>query len=123
MRLIDARRIVLERATVDDVLACERCGRTITGDYSIHHRRPRGSGGSKDPATNSPANLLLLGGSGTTGCHGLTERYRSSALHFGWLVHQGHNPADVPVMYRNRRALLGDDGSVTYLPVMGGEAA
>lgn len=82
---------------------CEICGlalhdgRTWTEPHSFHHRRPRGAGGSRDAATNTPANLMLLCGSGITGCHGRVERDRSSAYVYGWLVHQGVNPAEVSV--------------------------
>lgn len=93
------RELVAERAGY----CCEICGLSLhngttwTEPYSVHHRRPRGAGGSRDAATNSPANLLLLCGSGITGCHGRVERDRSTAYVFGWLVRQGHDPETVPV--------------------------
>ncbi|NUO57260.1 MAG: HNH endonuclease [Hamadaea sp.] len=96
----DTRILVVLRAHG----CCEYCGRlllradgTWTGDHSIHHRQPRGMGGSSLSAANSPANLLLLCGSGTTGCHGYLERYRTQAEQDGWIVRHGLDPADVPV--------------------------
>lgn len=109
------RRKVAERAGY----SCEACGlilyaagiQTWTSPHSFHHRRPRGMGGSSDPATNSPANLLLLCGTGTTGCHGLIEARRSWALEAGYLVPQGQDPAAVPVVVApNLLVLLDHDG-------------
>ncbi|GAA1138557.1 hypothetical protein [Nocardioides aquiterrae] len=80
----------------------ELCGTRLfdeswTGDHSFHHRQPRGMGGSRRREVNSPANVMLLCGSGTTGCHGFIEKYRSSAEQEGWLVRHGQDPAEVPV--------------------------
>ena len=50
---------------------CARCGKDVTYiQSSIQHRKARGMGGTNDPSINSPANLIVLCGSGTTGCHG-----------------------------------------------------
>lgn len=68
--------------------------------YSIHHRRPRGMGGSKDPVTDSPENLLLVSGTGTTGSHGWIESHRSHALDEGYIVPRWQDPAIVPVKHR-----------------------
>ncbi len=38
---------------------------------NVHHRRNRGAGGSKHLWINSPANLMTVCGSGTTGDHGM----------------------------------------------------
>lgn len=54
-------------------------------------------GGSRDPVTDSPANLALLCGSGTTGCHGLVEQDRAWALECGLLVRQSQDPREVDV--------------------------
>jgi hypothetical protein len=45
---------------------CERCGKGLTrqSDHSVHHRKLLSRGGS-----DHVGNLLLLCGSGTTGCH------------------------------------------------------
>ena len=61
-------------------------------DWSLQHRRPRGMGGTRLAEINSPANLLLLCGSATTGCHGYVERERAAALHAGWLVPSSSDP-------------------------------
>lgn len=57
--------------------------------WSMHHRKPRGKGGTKGGAAAaiaSPANALTLCGSGTTGCHGWAEHYRAKAIGMGVLI-------------------------------------
>ncbi|AER47964.1 HNH endonuclease [Mycobacterium phage Courthouse] len=84
------------------------CARCMAPGAEIHHRRPRGMGGSKDPLTNSPANGILLCG----GCHRWAESNREKAFEGGWLVRQGKNPAEAPIHYRGEWKLLGIDGSI-----------
>jgi hypothetical protein len=91
---------------------CERCG---TGDalrWSLHHRKPRGMGGTKNPAINSPANLILLCGSGTEGCHGWVESHRAASLNDGLLVHRNDDPSEVPVVLRYGEVFLDEEGGV-----------
>lgn len=82
------RLVVVSRAGS----ACERCSEPWTG-LQVHHRLPRGMGGSSLPEINSPANLLLL----CPDCHGWVESNRTDAYTAGWLVHRGLDPAAVPV--------------------------
>lgn len=90
------RRLVQRR----DAWKCARCGRDAgthwSGD-SIHHRRPRSH---PWPGLHQPANLLLLCGSGTTGCHGWVHAHPAPAYRLGYLVHMGKDPATIPVYYR-----------------------
>lgn len=91
---------------------CELCGRRLhdgwgwLGDHSFHHRQPRGVGGTRAAAINSPANLLLLCGTGTTGCHGLVEAQRAIAYDRGWLVRHPFDPAGAPVRIHPGRVVL-----------------
>jgi hypothetical protein len=109
---------------------CEHCGRQLheagqwIDEHSFHHRRPRGMGGTNRPETNGAANLLLLCGSGTTGCHGLIEAGRAMAHESGQLLWQTQDPAEVPVWILQRGlglvsrlapALLDDDGSLEWV--------
>lgn len=106
------RKAVIARANG----CCERCGRRITGEYSIHHRKPRGMGGTKDEAVNLPSNLVLLCGSATTpdGCHTSVEKFRQAALNTGWIVTRTADPAKVPVKFPTGRwYLLNEDGTLT----------
>ncbi|WP_299055082.1 hypothetical protein [uncultured Nocardioides sp.] len=104
---------------------CEICGVLIhdgdgwVGEHSFHHRRPRRMGGSSDPATNRPSNLLLICGSATSpaGCHLLVESQRALALGNGWLLHAEQNPTLEPVELAvtppAHRTWLKDDGVIT----------
>lgn len=87
---VRVRQIVTARAQ----LTCEKCGRSVmwTANH-IHHRKPRGRGGSSDPAINLPCNLLLL----CTECHDWVEQNRTESYKQGWLVHREHDPAVKPV--------------------------
>lgn len=55
-------------------------------EWSAHHRKPRGRGGTSDTRVASITNCLILCGSGTTGCHGLIEKNRLVATELGLLV-------------------------------------
>ncbi|MFI7125918.1 HNH endonuclease [Nonomuraea sp. NPDC050153] len=73
---------------------CVKCGKSVARDEdSVHHRIPRGRGG-----TNDVENLLLLCGTGTTGDHGWVEGNRAASYKLGYLVETGIEPADVPVL-------------------------
>lgn len=91
---------------------CERCGTDSALRFSLHHRKPRGMGGSKDPAINAPANVLLLCGSGTEGCHGWVESHRAEAYTDGLLVYRNDDPAESPVTLRYGTVFLDDEGGV-----------
>lgn len=86
---------------------CVRCGKyvyDVHGEhgvtvFSIQHRKARGMGGSKDPLINSPENLILLCGSGTTECHGWVESNREEARAQGYAISQYEDPALVPVSH------------------------
>ncbi len=71
--------------------ACFNCRRGLRWEgrgfeWSAHHRKPRGRGGTSDPRIGSIANCLILCGSGISGCHGLIERNREEALRVGLLI-------------------------------------
>lgn len=76
---------------VRDLGNCARCGQHVSHlergrAWSIHHRRPRGAGGTSVAWVNNAANLIILCGSGTTGCHGWVESHRADARASGFLV-------------------------------------
>ena len=113
------RQAVLDRAQ----WLCERCGGPAYAG-ALHHRRPRGMGGTRRRESNRPANLTLLCGEfspgALSGCHETVESQRTSAYWCGWLVRQHKDPAEVPVLTVYGWRLLGDDGR--YVPVGDGEA-
>lgn len=98
-----------------DMGVCVRCGRNDEG-LNLHHRTPRGMGGTRDPLSASPANLVTLCGSGTTGCHGWVESHRDQAVSEGWIVLRGTDPSTVPVRINGYLWVLGHDGAKRPIP-------
>lgn len=90
---------------------CEVCG-SLALYHQIHHRRPRGMGGSTDEACGTAANGIWV----HPGCHAKIESNREQALAKGWLVPQGKNPAEVPFKKYNQWVLLLDDGTMVPSP-------
>ena len=83
------------RAAVEarDGNRCVKCGMPVDrSDDSLHHRWPRGRGGS-----NAIENLILLCGTGTTRHHGWVEKNRTVSYRLGYLVETGIDPATKPV--------------------------
>lgn len=100
---------------------CEVCGKIVgRAPYSIHHRKPRKMGGTRDETINTPPNLMLVCGTGTTGCHGWIESNRAQAAAAGYLIKGNAKPEDTPItLHTGRRVSLTTIG--TYTPVrMGG---
>jgi hypothetical protein len=95
-----------------DEALCARC-RTNTTDrpHSVHHRQPRGMGGSGQ-RRNTPANLIVLCGSATSpdGCHLFVESHRDWAKSHGFLVPRGLDPATRPVLRYGQTWLIPADG-------------
>lgn len=101
---------------------CECCGKPIRrGERSsMHHRLPRGMGGSKLPGTHGLDRLLLVHGDGTSGCHWwLEEAVRGAAYDLGLLVPRGQDPAAWPLVLASGRRVLLDPGAPLYLPAPG----
>lgn len=91
-----------------DRFACVLCG-DRDGAFALHHRRPRGAGGTRRANANSPANLVLL----CNDCHAHTESHRADALDRGLLLPQSvEDPSTAPVVWHGKTVLLHDDGSV-----------
>jgi hypothetical protein len=59
---------------------CIRCGKWVESNGSRHHRQRRRDGG------HSVANLVLLCGSGTTGCHGQVHSHPVYARATGYII-------------------------------------
>ena len=99
-----------------DMDACVRCGAwdrpEIWPRHQIHHRVPRGLGGSRRPEINSPANLVLV----CAVCHARIESHRDEAREDGWLVRQGHDPALTPIPGPEGWVLLTHDGQIQECP-------
>lgn len=86
------RSDVLER----DDFTCQRCKISILGRaYSLHHRK-----GRRGEDSHSRANLVVLCGSGSTGCHGHVHGHPNEAYSSGFMIHRlgFDDPADVPLV-------------------------
>ncbi|MFF2493225.1 hypothetical protein [Agromyces sp. NPDC058064] len=85
-------RDAYELVTLRDADTCQRCRRACGwGVTSRHHRKGRGVGG-----VTTPANLVVLGGTGTTGCHGWATTHPADAITEGWAVPGWADPAEWP---------------------------
>jgi hypothetical protein len=76
-------------------------------------------GGSRQPWVNLPGALVVLCGSGVTGCHGWVETHRQDAYGDGWLVrrHGTVLPTEISVphtIYGQVRLI--DDGTTHDQP-------
>lgn len=88
---------------------CSRCGKWADGG-SLHHRKLRSQGGRNDLPT-----LILMCGSGVTGCHGWAHHQRTDAAREGYIVKPWQDPAGVPVkVYGHGWVRLTADGR--YVP-------
>lgn len=94
---------------------CRRCGSTT---WQIHHRQGRGG---SDP--HRAAALVLLCGSGSTGCHGYVHGHPAESYRNGWMVRRlGITPCEeVPMLTHTGWVLLNADGTTT--PVKGDDYA
>ena len=109
---------------------CAWCGNPVHGQrgihWSIHHRRPRGSGGTSVTWVDMPANGVVVHGHGTAGCHGEIESQRKLATELGFLIGVGWAWRADQVQIKHAvhgRCLLKDDGSVERVKDKGEEWA
>jgi len=70
---------------------CQRCYGTA---IDVHHRRPRGMGGTSDDYISyGLANLVSF----CRKCHDWVHAHPAASYELGWLVKSGEDPAEVPV--------------------------
>jgi len=97
-----------------DGQSCRRCGHsTFEKPSSVHHRRPRGAGGSA--LVDRASNLIRLCGDGVFGCHGWVEANRTDAEILGYLIPKlnlGIDPTEVPLFTIDGWVLLDDNGDL-----------
>ena len=95
-----------------DGMRCVRCGRSLYGVAASRHHRRRRSQSTKDVMHNVE-NLILLCGTGTTGCHGYVHGHPAESYEAGWLVHSWDDPLDIQVRSWRGLLLLDADGGTT----------
>lgn len=114
-----ATRRALARRSGD---RCELCAAWLrTAGRNVHHRQPRGAGGSTRPEVNVLSALLDL----CPACHQTVELNRAWAKDRGLLVPWPSVPALVPAELRYGRVRLDDAGDWQFVDNHGpkGEAA
>ena len=101
------RTAVLVRAE----FKCEYCygALNLWHSYSVHHRLPRGMGGTKGTKIHQPSYLLVLCGSGTSGCHGFFEQFRRLAKQNGIILYRIDKANEVPFRDKYGKWWLIDD--------------
>jgi DNA-binding CsgD family transcriptional regulator len=108
-----AQQVVKVRAG----MRCEKCGASTKWvGAEIHHRLPRGRGGTSDASINSPANLLNL----CKPCHAGIESDREEAKASGWLLPRNNpdiDPSKEPLLCFDGWHTLDDHGG--RLPYLG----
>lgn len=92
---------------------CVRCGRSL---YSLsgsrHHRKLRSQ--CTRVEKHQVQNLILLCGSGTTGCHGYVHAHPETAYENGWMVRSWQDQLDVPVRTWHGLVYLTSDGKYSF---------
>lgn len=80
--------------------ACYGCA-SVGSSNDVHHRKPRGAGGTSDPAREyGMENLITL----CRTCHDHAETNRNEARDLGRIVHSAADPASIPVVDRRGTA-------------------
>ena len=87
---------------------CELCGTAIREAGQIHHRKPRGMGGTKDLESRSAANGLYV----HLKCHAKIESERWKAYQNDWLVRQYDASEKTPVLMWDGWKTLNADGTL-----------
>lgn len=92
---------------------CQMCGQSIVDRPSaLHHRVPKGMGGSAK--LERASNLVRLCGRGNAdGCHGKAHSNPQWARNHGWIVSRSFDPAEIPVDTIHGWVLLDDLGGRT----------
>lgn len=102
----DVRELVADRAAG----ICEKCGQAAA--TQLHHRRPKGIGGSRLADTNTTVNALAV----CSLCHAEIHAKPDWSKVHGWLVSQGRAPAAIPVHLHHGWSVLDTAGRFHYLP-------
>jgi hypothetical protein len=111
-------RDAYELATLRDNDTCQRCRRNC-GPSNRDHRVNRSQGGR-----TVVSNLQILGGTGTTGCHGWATAHPEDAQAEGWSAPSYAEPSEWPArrwlpgqvgLLRRAWVLYSDDGEVTEI--------
>lgn len=95
-----AKELILSRSGGNCEVMAKGCGYTAT---DIHHRRPRGMGGTTRPDSNIVSNGIAV----CRHCHMWCESERNWARDNGFLVRLDADPAGSPIWWRCGRNVDG----------------
>lgn len=101
--------IELVTARSQNYCECMSTGCTLIAEH-IHHRRPKGLGGTRRPESQWASNALHV----CLRCHLKIHAMPTWSRTHGFLVRQSDEPATVPLYWRfSQTVLLTDTGSFT----------
>lgn len=101
--------IELVTARSQNYCECMSTGCTLIAEH-IHHRRPKGLGGTRRPESQWASNALHV----CLRCHLKIHAMPTWSRTHGFLVRQADDPATVPLYWRfSQTLLLNDTGSFT----------
>ena len=112
-------RDAYEHVTLRDNDTCQRCRRNCGGS-NRDHRVNRSQGGR-----TVVSNLQVIGGTGTTGCHGWITEHPEDAVAEGWAAPGYATPSEWPArrwlygtagLLRLAWVLYADDGGIAEIP-------
>lgn len=103
----EARRLIEQRAKG----FCEYCALPLGRNAHLHHRQPRGIGGTSTETAGQACNALRV----HPQCHAKIEANREEAYRKGWLVRKPLHPATVPVWRWGNWTILHLDGSISVV--------
>jgi len=79
-------------------------------------------GGSKNQELHKSANLIVLCGTGTSGCHGWVESNRDKARELGYLITKIESATEIPFQDINGKWwVIDNDSQKTRLDLIRGE--
>ncbi len=108
-------RLTCQLVDLRDESCCVRCGAYLLGSPASRHHRKRRSQASR-MEVHSPANLIDLCGTGTTGCHGWVHAHPEEARESGWLLRSTDSPERTPMLHALYGwVLLDDQGHVEII--------
>lgn len=101
-------------------LHCARCGSRATGMLGgeVHHRVPRRMGGTRNPLSSDPRNVILL----CQRCHESVEANRAEATLGGWLL-RDYSGLDDAMFPLDGTVLFIDTAGTLYRRDVGGDPA
>ena len=117
-RAESTKRLALLRPILDERSEgrCDRCGWPFnvqddgSSFFEIHHRLLRSRGGGTAEYETAATTMSVH-----PACHSVIHLEPANSTRQGWILPSGSDPEDCSLSLRGDAALLGADGSVTWL--------